>query len=89
MIAAIQSLLVQDVQLLCRRILLQELACYFALCCQYNSIFGKDAYGGTGMCNGFKGILYLIETAFGGEDGGLRSWSEWRELCKAGGTGYP
>lgn len=71
--ALLFHLLVQDVKLLCRRILLQELAGHLSLCCQHDSIFCENPDCGACMGDGLKGILDLIQPSFWREDSRLRS----------------
>jgi hypothetical protein len=69
-----KHVLVQDVELLCRCVLLQQLGCDLALGGEDDAVLGEDTDGGTGMGDGFQGILDLVETTFGGEDGCLWRW---------------
>ena len=63
--------LVQDVQLLGRCVLLEELRGHFALGGEYDAIVGEDADCRAGEGDGFKSILDLVEPTLRGEDGGL------------------
>lgn len=67
-----QDILIQNVQLLGGGVLFQQLGCHAALGGQDDAILGQDANGCAGVRNGLEGILDLVETAFGGEDGSLR-----------------
>lgn len=65
------DILVQDVQLLGGGVLLEQLGGDTALGGQDDAILGQNANGGAGMGNGLEGVLDLVETTFGGEDGCL------------------
>ena len=65
--------LVQGVELLGRRVLLQELAGDLALGGEDDAVGGQDAQGGAGVGDGLEGIFDLVQTALGREDG--RLWS--------------
>ena len=72
----IENVLVEDVELFSRRVLLQQFACHFSFSSEDDSIFGEDSQSCASMGDGFKGIFNLVETAFGGEDGGLEGQYE-------------
>lgn len=67
------DVLVENVELLGGGVLFQQLGGYPALCGQDDSILGQDADGGTGVRDGFKSVLDLVETSFWGEDSRLSS----------------
>lgn len=63
--------LVENVELLGRRVLLEQLRRHLALGSQDDAILGQDSNGGSGMGDGLQGVLDLVETAFWREDGCL------------------
>lgn len=63
--------LVQNVELLGRRVLLQQLRRHLALSSQDDTILGQYSNSSSGVGNGFQGVLDLVETAFWREDGCL------------------
>lgn len=67
----IYDILVQDVQLLSGGVLLEQLGGDSALGGQDDAVLGQNANGGAGMGDGFEGVLDLVETTFGREDGRL------------------
>lgn len=64
-------LLVQSVDLLGRRVLLQELRRDLALGGEDDAVLGQDANGSASVGDGLEGILDLVQTPIGGEDGCL------------------
>jgi hypothetical protein len=63
--------LIENVQLLGGRVLLQQLARDLALGGEDNAVAGEDTEGSTGVGDGLERILNLVEAALGGEDGCL------------------
>jgi len=63
--------LVEDVELLGRCVLLQELGCDLALSGQDDAVLGQDADGGAGVRDGFESIFDLVQATLGREDGCL------------------
>lgn len=63
--------LVENVELLGRRVLLEQLRRHLALSSQDDAVLGQYSDGGSGMGDGFQGVLDLVETAFWREDGCL------------------
>lgn len=61
-------LLIENVELLGRCVLLEELGGDLALSSEDDTILGEDTDGGTGMGNSFQSIFDLVQTTFGGED---------------------
>jgi hypothetical protein len=66
-----EDALIENVQLLSGRVLLQQLARDLALGGEDNAVAGEDAEGSSGVGDGLKRILDLVEAALGGEDGCL------------------
>lgn len=64
--------LIQDIELLSRRVLLEQLRRHLALSSQDDAILGQNSNSSSSMGDGFQGVLDLIETAFWREDGCLR-----------------
>lgn len=64
--------LVEDVELLGARVLFQQLAGDLALSGEDNSILCQHAERGSGMRDSLERVFDLVETALGGEDGGLK-----------------
>lgn len=67
------DVLIENVKLLGGCVLLQQLGSDSSLCGQDDAILGQDADGSTGVRNGLKSVLDLVETAFRGEDSRLGS----------------
>jgi len=65
------DLLIENVELLGRCVLLQQLGRHLALGCKYNTVLGEDTDSCSGVGNGLERILDLIEAPIGGEDGRL------------------
>ena len=68
-----RAVLIEDVELFGGGVLLEELAGDFPLGGQDDAIGSQYTESCTGERDGFQGIFYLIEAAFGGEDGCLGS----------------
>jgi hypothetical protein len=66
-----EDALIENVQLLGGRVLLQQLARDLALGGEDNAVAGENTEGSSGVGDGLKRILDLVEAAFGGEDGCL------------------
>lgn len=73
--------LVEDVQLLGGCVLLQQLRRHLALCRKDDAVFGQNANGGSGVGDGFQGILDLVEATLRGEDGCLERTSVAARAC--------
>jgi hypothetical protein len=67
--------LVQDVQLLGRCILLQQLASDLPLCGENNAILCQDTERCSGVRDSLEGIFDLVEATLWGEDGRLNTIS--------------
>lgn len=63
--------LVEDVELLGRRVLLEQLRRHLALSSQDDAILGQYSNSSSGMGDGFQSVLDLVETALWREDGCL------------------
>ena len=66
-----ETKLVQDVQLLGARVLLQQLARHLALGGKDDAILGQHPQRGSGVRDGLERVFDLVQTPLGGEDGGL------------------
>lgn len=60
---------VEDVELLGRRVLLEELGGDFALGGEDDAVLGEDTDGGAGVGDGLEGVLDLVQPALWREDG--------------------
>ena len=64
-------LLIQDIELLSRGVLLEELGSDLALGGEDDAVLGQNANGRAGVRDGLEGIFDLVQTPVGGEDGCL------------------